>query len=185
MKALHLISVGADLDPRPGGMLHRLAERLAQAFHAPCRIRRERIDAGPALDVARGQYYSTEILRAMMPLAEPGTRLLGVTPLDLYVPVLTFVFGEAQLDGNCALVSYHRLEEQFYGLPAQPELTGERLLKEAVHELGHTFGLRHCSNWQCVMTSSHGVELLDVKNADFCRRCGSAVYGLKPVWAAG
>ena len=66
----------------------------------------------------RNQYYSTAILQSMQPLARPGARLLAVTSLDLYVPVLTFVFGEAQLSGSCAVVSLHRLREEFYGLPA-------------------------------------------------------------------
>jgi archaemetzincin len=102
-------------------------------------------------------------------------RILGVTACDLYVPVLTFVFGEAQLDGNCAVVSTARLQEEFYGMPRSEELYRERLLKEAAHELGHTFGLRHCADWQCVMSSSHGVERLDVKGAGFCSSCRKKV----------
>ncbi len=99
------------------------------------------------------------------------TRLLGVSELDLFVPVLTFVFGEAQLQGPCALISLHRLREEFYGLPARPDLLLERAIKEAVHELGHTFGLRHCPNWSCVMASTHAVERLDLKSAEFCASC--------------
>src|SRR5581483_10852121 len=118
----------------------------------------------------RDQFHSTAILNAMQPLGN-GSRILAVTGLDLFVPVLTFVFGEAQLAGNCAIVSLHRLRDEVYGLPANPVLLGERLRKEAVHELGHTFGLRHCDDWSCVMTSSHSVEWLDVKTADFCRPC--------------
>jgi archaemetzincin len=68
-------------------------------------------------------------------------------------------------------VSTARLGEEFYGLPAREELLRERLLKEAGHELGHTFGLRHCPDWNCVMASSHAVERLDVKSAEFCTRC--------------
>jgi archaemetzincin len=111
----------------------------------------------------------------MQPLAEPGARLLAVTSVDLYVPVLTFVFGEAQLTGSCAVVSLHRLREEFYGLPPREDLMRERLVKEAVHELGHTFGLRHCDDWRCVMTSSHAVERLDVKSAEFCFLCSRIV----------
>ena len=84
-------------------------------------------------------------------------------------------FGEAQLDGNCAVVSMARLGDEFYGLPAREDLMRERLVKEAGHELGHTFGLRHCADWRCVMASSHAVERLDVKGAAFCPRCRKAL----------
>jgi hypothetical protein len=112
---------------------------LAPIFRMACQVRPERLDVAFARDRMRNQYYSTAILQAMQPLVEPGARLLAVTSVDLYVPVLTFVFGEAQLTGSCAVVSLHRLREEFYGLPAREELMRERLVKEAVHELGHTF----------------------------------------------
>lgn len=185
MKPIHLLSVGADLDPAPGGRLLGLAEGLSRTFRAPCHLRIERIDAAPAYDPGRGQYYSTEILRRLQPLLKDGARLLGVTPLDLYVPVLTFVFGEAQLEGDCALVSFHRLREELYGMPANAALMADRLLKEAVHELGHTFGLRHCFDWRCVMASSHAVEFLDVKGADFCPACRKVVDGEAAALRAG
>jgi uncharacterized peroxidase-related enzyme len=104
-------------------------------------------------------------------MADPDARVWASPACDLFVPVLTFVFGEAQLDGNCAVVSTARLDEEFYGLPARSDLLRERLVKEASHELGHTFGLRHCADWRCVMASSHAVERLDVKGADFCAAC--------------
>jgi len=182
MNALHLLRVtAAGTGPPAGatvppGLLEELAAALGHSFRVPCRVRAEPLDAGFAFDAARGQFHSTAILQGMAALAEPGVRLLGVTPLDLYVPVLTFVFGEAQLEGGCALVSLHRLREEFYGLPASNDLLHERLTKEAVHELGHTFGLRHCHDWRCVMASAHGVERLDVKTADFCSACRAAVF---------
>lgn len=165
-------------------VLETLAEALPPVFQVSCQVRHQGLDAAAALDPNRGQYYSTEILKRLLPLAGPETRVLGVTVLDLYVPVLTFVFGEAQLEGPCALVSLHRLRESFYGLPERRELTAERLQKEAVHELGHTYGLRHCPDWRCVMASSHGVELLDVKGADFCQRCRRAVVAQDMVLSA-
>ena len=64
--------------------------------------------------------------------------MLALTELDLYIPVLTYVFGEAQLAGDSALVSAHRLRQEFYGMPANRRLLDERLLKESLHELGHT-----------------------------------------------
>ena len=179
MKPIHLIplaSGGGTLEPGLD-VLEHLAANLARTFHTPCQIRPERFDLSFALDDGRRQYYSTAILHRLERAGDPDARVLGVTACDLYVPVLTFVFGEAQLDGNCAVVSTARLNEEFYGLPPRAELMRERLLKEAAHELGHTFGLRHCNDWRCVMSSSHGVERLDVKGADFCPACRKPVEG--------
>jgi archaemetzincin len=148
---------------------------LARTFRVACQVRHDGLDAAFALDPSRRQYHSTALLQRIERVGDPDTRVLGVTALDLYVPVLTFVFGEAQLDGACAVVSTHRLREEFYGLPPREELVRERLVKEAVHELGHTFGLRHCPNWECVMTSSHGVERLDIKGVEFCPACRRAM----------
>jgi archaemetzincin len=157
-----------------------LAPALARTFGVHCSIRTGTLDPAFAFDGARAQYYSTAILQQMGKLSA-GARILGITTCDLYVPVLTFVFGEAQLSGGCALVSQHRLREEFYGLPPRPELLFERLVKESVHELGHTFGLRHCDDWRCVMASSHAVERLDVKTADFCGACRQVVAGAPAV----
>jgi archaemetzincin len=164
---IHLFGIEVSAD-----VLADLAAELAPIFRTVCRVRPERLDPAFARDRVRNQYHSTAILQAMQPFVEPGARLLAVASVDLYVPVLTFVFGEAQLSGACAVVSLHRLREEFYGLPPREDLLRERLTKEAVHELGHTYGLRHCDDWRCVMTSSHGVELLDVKGKEFCFLCG-------------
>ena len=179
MKPIHLIPLGAPSRPgaEPGlDLLEYLAAALARTFRTPCQIRPETFDLSFALDAGRQQYYSTAIIQRLERAGDPDARVLGVTASDLYVPVLTFVFGEAQLDGNCAVVSTARLKEEFYGLPARPDLVRERLLKEAAHELGHTFGLRHCANWRCVMTSSHAVERLDVKGAEFCGACKKPIF---------
>jgi archaemetzincin len=180
VKPIHLVPLAAR---GPGGqpvepgldMLEHLAASLVRVFRMSCRIRPETVDVAFALDARRGQYYSTAILQHLERVSDPDARVLGVTLADLYVPVLTFVFGEAQLDGACAVVSTARLHEEFYGLPARQDMLRERLFKEAAHELGHTFGLRHCADWRCVMTSSHAVERLDVKSPEFCLRCKKSV----------
>jgi archaemetzincin len=180
VKPIHLVPLSGNgihsgappVRPEPGiDLLEHLAAALARIFRAPCRIRPETVDVEFALDARRAQYYSTAILQRLEKTCDPDARVLGVAAHDLYVPVLTFVFGEAQLDGNCAVVSTARLRDEFYGLPAREDLMRQRLVKEAAHELGHTFGLRHCADWRCVMTSSHSVERLDVKEAEFCQRC--------------
>ena len=156
--------------------LEHLAVGLSRIFRTRCSVRPGRLDSGHAHDPQRNQYHSTAILQKLERAAETDVRLLGVTALDLYVPVLTFVFGEAQLEGNCAVVSTARLKDDFYGLPPRLDLMHERLLKEAVHEIGHTFGLRHCPDWRCVMASSHAVERLDIKGEDFCASCRQEVF---------
>ena len=176
MKPIHLIPLANGAGPAPGlVVLEHLAATLVRTFRTPCRIRPETFDLSFSRDAGRGQYHSTAIIQRLERAADPDARVLGVTACDLYVPVLTFVFGEAQLDGSCAVVSTARLKEEFYGLPQRQDLLLERLVKEAVHELGHTFGLRHCTDWRCVMASSHAVERLDVKGAEFCRSCRKTV----------
>lgn len=180
MKPIHLIPLGngSDRTAPPGlDLLEYLAAALARTFKTPCRIRPEPFDVTFAADERRGQYYSTAILQSLERRGDGGVRLLGVTSCDLYVPVLTFVFGEAQLDGNCAVVSTARLRDDFYGLPPNEDMLRERLVKEAAHELGHTFGLRHCPDWSCVMASSHAVERLDIKGAEFCTDCRKPIDG--------
>ncbi len=156
--------------------LDELAATLARVFRVSCHVESAGLDASFAFDSLRGQYHSTAILGRLRgaDAEDPAARVLGVTELDLFVPVLTFVFGEAQLAGRCALISLHRLREEFYGLPPKPDLLRERAAKESVHELGHTLGLRHCPDWRCVMASTHAVERLDLKSAEFCSRCARA-----------
>ena len=171
MKPIHLIPLANGAGPLEPGLvvLEHLAATLARTFRTPCRIRPETFDVSLRAGRRRGTSITPpSILQRLERASDPDARVLGVTACDLYVPVLTFVFGEAQLDGNCAVVSTARLQEEFYGMPRREELHRERLVKEAAHELGHTFGLRHCADWRCVMSSSHGVERLDVKGAEFC-----------------
>lgn len=155
------------------GLVDRLCADLSYALHAPCEtIETFSFDPEPARHLTRGQYFSTELLARLKGVRAPAAwRLLGLTPHDLYIPTLTFVFGEAQLEGHCALVSLHRLRQEFYGLPPDPRLLYDRLLKEAIHELGHTLKLRHCDDYRCAMAPSHSVEWVDLKTSAFCPAC--------------
>ena len=153
-------------------LLEPLAEALTRRLNVACSIQPEGLEAEFAFNPMRRQYHSTEILKKILQRPQGDTwKVLGVTEMDLYIPVLTFVFGEAQLADGGAVVSAHRLRQEFYGMPTDPELLHERLLKEALHELGHTYGLRHCPDYTCVMSASNGVERIDLKNAEFCPTC--------------
>jgi archaemetzincin len=171
-------------------LLDLLTERLGRVLALPVRVRRPWFEPELSFDPSRGQYSSTLLLSQLLSEPErpagrdganarsdpPGRgRVLGVASIDLFIPVLTYVFGEAQLGGRGAVVSIHRLRSEAYGLPPDAALLRARLIKEAVHELGHTFGLVHCRESECVMHSSTYVEEIDLKAADFCDQCAPAI----------
>ena len=142
-----------------------LKQSIFQTFKIQTRIRNRRFDLSLVYDPVRNQYNSTGLLLQLINDTPPETlKILGVTELDLFIPIFTFLFGEAQLNGIAALVSTHRLHNQFYGIPEDKELLKNRLLKEGIHELGHTFGLIHCFTLKCVMKSSTYVEEIDQKS---------------------
>lgn len=127
-----------------------------------------------AYDAVREQYGSVELMKALArAVPADGIRLLGVTEADLGLPVLTFLFGQAQLNGPVALVSLCRLRQEFYGMPPDEELLRQRSIKEALHELGHTFGLTHCAQPACVMSLATHIGLVDSKGESYCGPCAS------------
>ena len=159
-----------------------LSMSLPEILPARCRVLAEKITLDPFYSSDRRQYNSTEILRQLLPFATGSEEhILGIVDEDLYIPILTFVFGEAQLGGKCALMSGHRLHQEFYGLPEDEGLYLDRCEKEAVHELGHTLGLRHCENFECVMRYSNSVADIDIKRNVFCPSC-SKVLGIPSLW---
>jgi archaemetzincin len=168
MKALQLLPVG-ECD---GRLLEYVGASLGRQLGVPVDAHPRGPDPSFAFHPERRQYHSTEILHAMQGYLDRHTwRLLGITDADLYIPILTFVFGEAQMGGLCAVVSTHRLRQEFYGLPRDPDLLRQRLLKEAVHEIGHTLQLTHCDDYRCAMAPSHAVEWIDIKEAELCPLC--------------
>jgi archaemetzincin len=153
--------------------LTALVAPLSNAFELPVSIEESNyLDPSFAFDTYRNQFNSTYIIAALLDrFASHSGKIIGITEVDLFVPVLTYVFGEAQLDGRIAVLSTYRLREELYGLDPNPKLEQIRLLKEANHELGHTFGLIHCHNPECVMHSSTSAEEIDVKGKNFCEEC--------------
>ena len=169
---LHLLPIGNVDD----GLLKDLSPALEETFLISCKVLPVRLDPGFAYHGERQQYHSSEILQRMRSFVTADSwRILGVAAVDLYIPILTFVFGEAQMGGPCALLSAHRLLQEHYGLPPDPDLFRQRVLKEAVHELGHTLNLTHCEDYSCAMAPSHAVEWIDLKEGTLCTTCRAAV----------
>ena len=125
-----------------------------------------------AYDAERGQHSAVEMMRLLARVAPAGSfRVLGITERDLFIPMLSFVLGQAQLKGRLAVVSLARLRQEFYGLPADDLTLRARLRTEILHELGHSFGLIHCPNTVCTMSLSTTVAHVDAKADGYCGSC--------------
>lgn len=142
-------SVVAEEMPIPSGLVGRAGERL----------------------------HSTSLMHILTERNYNGM-VLGVTDYDLYVPALSFVFGESDPVEGVAVVSIARLKGEFYGLKTEHNSLLERSLKEAFHEMGHLYGLRHCRNPVCVMYHSSTIKDTDGKFREFCGECKLRIEGL-------
>jgi len=164
-----LVALGKSIDK---GLMGFLASRLAETFGLQVEISARLPTPRYAWEERRGQYHSTAIL-ARLRRAQEGIydKTLGVSAVDLFVPSLNFVFGEADMAHGVSVISLFRLRPENYGAPPDPRLLEERALKEAVHELGHTFGLMHCPQYRCVMHFSNSLSDTDRKSHWFCWRC--------------
>ena len=167
MKPIRLVAVGA-VERR---LLEVARSALVREFRTTCSYATRVVDPAFAYHPERMQYNSTSIVEQLAGMNGTGEVIVGVTSVDLFIPILTFVFGEAQLNGHVAVVSYARLLQQFYGLPPDDALLRARLEKETVHEVGHTTGLTHCDDYACAMAATHSVEWLDLKGTSLCPVC--------------
>ena len=139
-------------------------------FHCPVEIEAGLSDLAQAYNPERKQYFSSKLL-ASLKTSERDERVVSIADVDLYVPRLNYVFGEADIASGTAIVSLYRLRQEYYGLAPDEALFMERATKEIVHELGHTFGLGHCPNNKCVMHFSNSLADTDFKEANFCSSC--------------
>ncbi len=164
MKDVVLWWVGAS-EANPD-LLERVRRRIASEYGAPARLLPAPGRPADTWDERRRQHASGKVLKWLLASRPPeALRVLGLTDADLFIPILTFVFGEAQLKGRAAVVSTARLS----GPPAAR--LPVRLETEAVHELGHTFGLLHCHEPSCAMARSGNLTHVDAKRPALCRAC--------------
>ena len=134
--------------------------------------RESRLDLSEFFDPGRRQYDGNGLLKAVGKINYTGSvKNIGLFSVDLFIPILTYIFGQAELNGYTGIASLYRLHNERYGLAADETLLLERFTKEVVHETGHTFGLIHCNTPDCVMHSSTYVEDIDQKGMSLCPRC--------------
>jgi len=168
MNRVQLLPVGSVA----ASLVQELGAAIPKGLPLRCEILPVTLDPVSSYHAERQQFHSSEILQRMHSVVRPqGRRVLAVAEVDLYIPILKYVFGEAQMGGPCGIVSTYRLRQEFYGLPDDDPLMRERLLKEAIHELGHTLNLRHCQDYRCAMASSHSVEWIDLREHRLCDAC--------------
>jgi len=151
-------------------LLPKIRQFLNEILSFPVELGRTDLNPETYYNAERHQYDAASIVSAFEKKNKSG-RIILLTDIDLYIPIFTFIFGLAKLNGETGIVSIHRLRNEYYGLPQDQDLLIKRIVKEVVHELGHLLNLRHCPDYQCCMASSNTVDELDVKGDHFCRSC--------------
>lgn len=154
------------------GFLELIARDVAHEYKSVVSIEERYIDLGVFYEPMRRQYNANKLLKEVDSMhSTEYPKKIGLFKVDLYIPILTYIFGQATFKGNAGIASLYRLRNEHYGLEKNETLLLERFKKVVIHELGHNFGLIHCLNSSCVMRSSTYVEDLDQKEAGLCSKC--------------
>ncbi len=153
-------------------LLEQTAEAVKLEFRCPVYLKEGHIDLSEFYDPARRQYNGNSLLKKVDSILFPDSaKTLGLFNVDLFIPILTFIFGQAFLGGRSGIASIYRLSNERYGMTRDEPLMLDRCRKEVIHELGHMFGLIHCHNPSCVMRSGTYVEDIDQKDEHLCPKC--------------
>jgi archaemetzincin len=153
-----------------------IVEDITREFHYPVIFKEYDFDISNFYYPARRQYDANSLLKVVSEMSYPGSfKKIGLFRVDLFIPILTYIFGQAILNGDSGIVSLYRLRNELYGLKQSKTILNERLRKVIIHEIGHMFGLIHCQNPVCVMRSSTYVEDIDQKNQNLCIKCRTMI----------
>lgn len=154
------------------GFLKDITEEVLKEFQISVKTKEGHLDLSEFYDPVRRQYNGTKLLKEVDSLfASDSQKTIGLFSVDLFIPILTYIFGQAYLKGRTGIASHYRLSNERYGINVNDKILIERFKKEVIHELGHTFGLIHCHTPTCVMRSSTYVEDIDQKNTGICMSC--------------
>ncbi|MEZ5001092.1 MAG: archaemetzincin family Zn-dependent metalloprotease [Bacteroidales bacterium] len=152
--------------------LDEITREIRTAYGLSTVIQESYVDLTEHYNPSRRQYDANNLLNILRAIPVNGAiKTVGIFRVDLFIPVLTYIFGQAVLSGPIAIASLYRLRNELYGLEKNNDLLLDRFIKVIVHELGHSFGLVHCHNPGCVMRSSTYVEDIDQKGRGLCYRC--------------
>lgn len=158
--------------------LERIAKDVEQEFQISVDLDESHIDLSEFYDPMRRQYDGNGLLKKIDTLyPSQSVKKIGLFRVDLFIPILTYIFGQATFRGSTGIASMYRLRNEQYGMKKDEALLLDRFSKEVIHELGHTFGLVHCLIPNCVMRSSTYVEDIDQKSPHFCGQCRDMILG--------
>lgn len=153
-------------------ILETIALKVQHEFRCQVVIKEVHLDLIEYFEASRRQYSGDKLLMAVDLMDFPASgKTIALFNVDLFIPILTYIFGQAQLGGRTAVASLYRLSNERYGMKPDDNLLIDRFQKVVIHELGHTFGLMHCHNSTCVMRSSTYMEDIDQKEAQLCAKC--------------
>jgi archaemetzincin len=152
--------------------IESIADSVTHEYNFPVNLGESRLDLSGFYDPSRKQYDGNKLLLEVDATSSSESfKTVGLFRVDLFIPILTYIYGQAFFNGRSAIASLFRLKNERYGMPADDLLLLERFRKEVIHELGHTFGLKHCFSLECVMKSSTYVEDIDLKKVSLCNKC--------------
>ena len=152
--------------------LEKTAEAVHHEFQYTVNIKEGHIDLSEYYDPARRQYNGNMLLKQVDTFTFPDSvKIIGLFNVDLFIPILTFIFGQALLGGRTGIASLYRFSNERYGMTGNDQIQLDRFKKMVIHELGHTFGMTHCHTPTCVMRSSTYVEDIDQKEHALCLKC--------------
>jgi len=168
LQSITLISFGYfDAD-----FLRNVAGAVSNEFLIDVNLKEGHLDISEFYDPTRRQYNGVKLVHEIEnAFSTDSSKTIGIFNVDIFIPILTYIFGQAFLNGRTGIASNYRLSNERYGIKMDGGLVMERFIKEVIHELGHTFGLIHCHFPSCVMRSSTYVEDIDQKSRHLCLNC--------------